>query len=206
MIHALSAWKISNGLIENVIDFAFLWPPRGTIRLRFLSSGEIHQTPQGEHNPSLPTYAWLAWHGPVTCQTNILEGFNSLVDRSEMVTPGNKTRHVVRYGQNNKTTPVVGYSTLVPAPPYAPQDCFAYKDIMQNLHWAKPMVLSLAYRTRLVNYLRGGNTGGPGILHFKSLPVMFLLSSTVSEYQSTNDKGCQRVWLLDKSRRRVGTA
>ena len=116
------------------IDFAFLWPPRGTIRRRFLSNGEIHQIPQGEHNLSLPTYAWSAWHGPVTCQTNILEGFNSLVDRFEMVTAGNKTRHVVRYGQNNKTTTVVGYSTLEPAPPYAPQDCFAYKDIMQNLH------------------------------------------------------------------------
>ena len=72
-----------------------------------------------------------------------------------MVTLGNKTRHVVRYGQNNKTATVVGYSTLESAPPYAPQDCSAYKDIMQNLHWAKPMVLSLAYRTHLVNNLRG---------------------------------------------------
>ena len=46
VIHALSAWKISNGLIEDVIDFALLWPLRGIIRRRFLSNGEIHQIPQ----------------------------------------------------------------------------------------------------------------------------------------------------------------
>lgn len=51
-----------------------------------------------------------------------------------MVMPGNKTRRVVRYGQNKRRTTVVGYSTLELAPPYAPQDCSAYKDIMQNLH------------------------------------------------------------------------
>ncbi|KAK3172990.1 hypothetical protein OEA41_006318 [Lepraria neglecta] len=68
------------------------------------------------------------------------------------------------------------------------------------------MVLSLAYRTHPGNNLRGGNTDGPAILQFKSLLVRLLLSSTVSEYQSTNDEGCQRIWLLDKSRRRVGTA
>lgn len=35
VMYALSAWKISNGLIEDVIDFVLLWPPRGVIRRRF---------------------------------------------------------------------------------------------------------------------------------------------------------------------------
>lgn len=74
VMYALSAWKISNGLIEDVIDFVLLWPPRGVIRRRFLSNGDP-SIPQGQQNLSLLTYAWSAWHGPVTCQINILEGF-----------------------------------------------------------------------------------------------------------------------------------
>ena len=204
VMQALSAWKISNGLIEDVIDFTLLWRPRGVIHRRFRGNGDPSKE-LGAHDLGLPTYAWSAWHGPVTCQTNVLEGFISLIHRFETVSADNKKRHVVRYGQNINSEETGSY-ILNPKPPFAPQDCSFYKDVMQGLHWAKPMVRSLAYRARVVNNPHGEITDGPAILQFTSLAVKLLLSSAVSERQFASNESCKRVCLLDQHRRRVGTA
>ena len=205
VMHSISAWEMLNGLIEDVIDYALLWRPKGVIKRRFYRNGDPAQAQdKASSDLAIPTYAWSAWQGPVTYEP-ISFDIKSLVESFESVKAGNQKRRLVRFSQNNKAGKV-GQSTLEPTHPFAPQDCSLLQDVKQGAHWAKPMARNLAYRMRLVNTIQGNTRDGPGILQFNARCARIYLA-TAAPTPSLPDRKVddKRVGLLDANKARVGS-
>ncbi|KAL8914137.1 MAG: hypothetical protein Q9172_007147 [Xanthocarpia lactea] len=205
ILHAVCAWKIFNGLVEDVIDLSLLWRPYGAAKRRFKSNGDPNQKQQGEGDRCLPTYAWCAWLGPVTYEPRSYH-IRSLIPRFEIIGVRKQKRRLVRFSQDIESG-ALEPSTLEPKYPYAPQDCSSFQDIAQGFHWVKPQAQSLAYRLRLKDNSHQPNIDEPGILQFTTRCVRLVLSTATASTGSSNEQreGCKRVWLLNSNRKRVGT-
>ncbi|KAL8723622.1 MAG: hypothetical protein Q9181_007242 [Wetmoreana brouardii] len=209
VLHALCGWKIMNGLIEDVIDYALLWRPLSDIKRRFGRNGDPDQKLQheGEAASYLPTYSWCAWLGPVTYRPQSLE-IRSLIHRFEIVGPGNKNRRLVRFSQNVESG-IFDPPTLEPKSPYAPQDCSDFEDVKQTMYWFKPQAQNLAYRWHLANSVHKQNVDGPCILQFttKCARLRLLTSEIAADKDhAERSEGYRRAWLLNDQRLKVGTA
>ncbi|KAL8655847.1 MAG: hypothetical protein Q9226_002876, partial [Calogaya cf. arnoldii] len=93
IFHAVCAWKISNGLIEDVIDYSLLWRPKGIIQRRFTQNGDPNQKQQDKTNQCLPTYAWCAWLGQVVYEPRTYD-IRSLIARFEVAGAGKSKRQL----------------------------------------------------------------------------------------------------------------
>ena len=205
VFHAMCAWKISNGLIEDVIDYSLLWRPNGIIRRRFKQNGDPNQKEQKGIDQRLPTYAWCAWLGPIIYGPRSYD-MRSLIARFENVGVGNTKRRLVRFSQDIESG-AMEPSTLEPKYPYAPQDCSHLQDISQGFYWLKPQVQNLAHHFHLAKQTYNTTIDGPGIMQFTTKCVRLVLSTMTASTPSNNEQkeGCRRVWLLDGDHRKVGT-
>ncbi|KAL8850813.1 MAG: hypothetical protein Q9221_004227 [Calogaya cf. arnoldii] len=205
IFHAVCAWKISNGLIEDVIDYSLLWRPKGIIHRRFTQNGDPNQKQQNNTNQCLPTYAWCAWLGQVVYEPRTYD-IRSLIARFEVAGAGKSKRQLVRFSQDIESG-ALEPSTLEPKFPYAPQDCSYFQDMSQGFYWMKPQVQNLAHRFHLAKHTYNTTIDGPGIMQFTTKCVRLVLSTLTASTQSHNEQkeGCRRVWLLDSDRRKVGT-
>ena len=209
VLHALCAWKISNGLVEDVIDFSLLWRPSGNIKRRFRLNGDPDQQQEDQETSHLavPTYCWSAWLGPVTYRPQSYE-IKSLVQRFAMIGSSNKKRRIVRFCQdidNGDFEP----STLEPKPPFAPRDCTNMEDLAKGFYIFGPQAMNLAYRFHLTKHLHRKNKDEPGILEFVTKCVQLVLAPRAADPNQGDEQeeeSCRRVWLLDNSYRKVGTA
>ncbi|KAI4126331.1 MAG: hypothetical protein LQ338_003808 [Usnochroma carphineum] len=208
VLHALCAWKMSNGLVEDVIDFALLWRPNGNIKRRFRLNGDPgqQQQDQGTSELYLPTYSWSAWLGPITYRPHSYN-IKSLIQRFEVIGATNKKRRMLRFCQNIDDDSF-GVFVLEPEPPYAPKDCSYMDEMAQGLYWFGPQAKNLAYRMHLTKKPHNQNKDGPSILQFITKCVRLVLSPGVArpDHQDEGEEACRRVWLLDDKYRKVGTA
>ncbi|KAL8798106.1 MAG: hypothetical protein Q9182_006957 [Xanthomendoza sp. 2 TL-2023] len=210
VLHAVCGWKILNGLVEDVIDFSLLWRPNGKIKRRFTRNGDPEQRHYLEHGNNdelcLPTYSWCAWSGPVTYKPLSFE-LRSLITRFEVLGAAKQKKGLVRFSQVAQPDSL-GLSTLDPEPPYAPQDCSTYEDLTKTLYWVKPQAQNLAYRMHLTKNTHQQNIDGPWILRFTAKSVQLKLDGLSAKEASDSEQGeeaVKHVWLLNHTRKRVGT-
>ncbi|KAL8730660.1 MAG: hypothetical protein Q9166_003973 [cf. Caloplaca sp. 2 TL-2023] len=191
VLHAVCAWKVLDGLIEDVIDYALLWRPDGELKRRLSSNGDPNPQQPYPGNVCLPTYAWCAWIGPVIYESRSY-GIRSLVSRFEVIGAGKRKRQIVRFSQDIETG-ALELSTLEPKYPYAPQDCSGYEDMIQGFYWLTPEAQNLAYRFHLAKDTHQPNVDGPWILHFPTKCVRLVLSTLAASTAASNERkeGCR---------------
>ena len=204
LFHTLAGWKMSNGLIEDVIDASLLWRPKGYLRRRFRSNGNPEKQTDGEDRLRIPTYAWSAWQGPISYTPEAVH-LHSLVPRFE-IRAGKKPRKVVRFSQDPGQE--IGSVIMCPEPPFMPSDSSSMEEIARSMSWAKSMTRNLAWRARLVNSDHSKTTDGPAILQFRAICIRLILSAQLVAVEirhlRPHMKGGKRMFLLDQAHKRVG--
>lgn len=204
LFHTLAGWKMSNGLMEDVLDASLLWRPKGYLRRRFRSNGNPESQTDEKDGLRIPTYAWSAWQGPITYAPEAVH-LHSLVPRFE-IRAGKKSRKVVRFSQDPGQE--IGTVILCPEPPFMPSDTSTMEEFARSLSWAKSMTRNLAYRARLVNSDHSKTTDGPSILQFQAICIKLILSARLvvveDRHLRSHMRGGKRLYLLDQARIRVG--
>ena len=204
LLHALALWKMSNGLIEDVIDASLLWRPKGYLRRRFRSNGNSDKQIDEEDGLRIPTYAWSAWQGPITYAPEAVH-LHSLVPRFE-IRARKKPRKVVRFSQDPGQED--GNVILCPEPPFMPSDTSLLEGIASVMTWGTSMTRNLAYNARLVNSDHSKTADGPNILQFHAICIKLILSAKLvvveDRHLRPHVKGGKRMYLLDRAHTRVG--
>ena len=204
LFHALAVWKMSNGLIEDVIDASLLWRPKGYLRRRFRSNGNPDKQIDEKDGLRIPTYAWSAWQGPITYAPEAVH-LHSLVPRFE-IRASKRPRKVVRFSQDPGQED--GNVILCPEPPFMPSDTSLLEGIASVMTLATSMTRNLAYNARLVNSDHSKTADGPNILQFHAICIKLILSAKLvvvdDRHLRPHMKGGKRMYLLDRAHTRVG--
>jgi len=170
-----------NCLPSDILDFALLWRPKGVIKRRYNCNGDPTETSVTDREAEfrLPTYTWVGCTGPVTYEPYDFH-IKSLVTRFGYVDRKGKSRHAVRFPQNEKSeNGKIPNRTLSPSPLFAPSDCSAMQWRGQGLHEIRPMTRTLAFKMRIVDKLNIRIAHGLSILQFKAVCIQVLLSKGI---------------------------